>query len=294
MLIDSSHRNWIVTTLILALLASAGYASYAVRTPGGPSGGSIPGLIFGTAGSGLMLFAGLLSARKRAPTWRIGRAQTWLKGHIWLGLLSVPLLLFHSGFRWGGTLENWLWLLFGLIIVSGLFGLAVQQFLPRMMTIQVPLETIYEQIPHICGVLQIEADALVERVCGPAAGAAPADEQGKGKRKPKGSGPVAGSEPVREFYLRQVRPYLGGRHDRHSPLAMVSRASAAFARVKTLVPPELHETLDQLAAFCDERRQLALQTRLHHWLHGWLFVHLPLSVALLVLGIVHAWTSLWY
>jgi len=41
-------------------------------------------------------------------------------------------------------------------------------------------------------------------------------------------------------------------------------------------------------------RQLAVQVRLHHWLHGWLLVHVPLSMALLLLSVVHAIVTLRY
>ena len=43
-----------------------------------------------------------------------------------------------------------------------------------------------------------------------------------------------------------------------------------------------------------ERRRLAEQERLHGWLHGWLLLHIPLSAALLVLGVAHAVTALYY
>ena len=33
---------------------------------------------------------------------------------------------------------------------------------------------------------------------------------------------------------------------------------------------------------------LDLQTRLHYWLHGWLIVHAPASLLLVVITIVHA------
>jgi hypothetical protein len=39
---------------------------------------------------------------------------------------------------------------------------------------------------------------------------------------------------------------------------------------------------------------LVLQERLHHWLHGWLLVHIPLSLALIGLGFVHAVVALRY
>ena len=53
-------------------------------------------------------------------------------------------------------------------------------------------------------------------------------------------------------------------------------------------PPRAHGTLDDLQDICDEARQLSRQERLHHWLHGWLLLHIPLSLALIVLGAIHA------
>ena len=45
---------------------------------------------------------------------------------------------------------------------------------------------------------------------------------------------------------------------------------------------------------CEERRQWDRQARLHFWLHNWLWVHFPLSVALVVLMFVHIWAALKY
>jgi len=39
---------------------------------------------------------------------------------------------------------------------------------------------------------------------------------------------------------------------------------------------------------------LVLQERLHRWLHGWLLVHIPISLALVILGVVHAVVALRY
>src|SRR4051812_31198467 len=122
-----------VATLVLLAAATIAYVFYARSAPDGPQGGSVPGLLFGIAGAALMIFAGLLSGRKKLPGWRIGSAQFWLRGHIWLGLLSGPLILFHAGFQWGGLLEQILLVLTGVIIVSGIFGLAMQQLIPRTM-----------------------------------------------------------------------------------------------------------------------------------------------------------------
>ena len=58
--------------------------------------------------------------------------------------------------------------------------------------------------------------------------------------------------------------------------------------------PELRTLVGQLEELCERRRQLALQQRLHFWLHNWLWLHLPLSVALLVLLAAHVLFALRY
>ncbi len=75
MRIDRTHRPWVIATVALAIISTVAYILYAVETPGGPRGGSALGLTFGIVGYAMMLYAGLLGARKRVPTWRIGRAQ---------------------------------------------------------------------------------------------------------------------------------------------------------------------------------------------------------------------------
>ena len=104
-----------------------------------------------------MLFAGLLGARKKVPIWRIGRAQAWMRGHLWLGFLSFPLILFHSGFRFGVGLTRALMWLYLLVFVSGIVGAILQHFMPRLTTQRIPLETIYEQIGRVRSQLASEA-----------------------------------------------------------------------------------------------------------------------------------------
>ena len=84
-----------------------------------------------------MLFAGLLAARKKLPVWRLGRAQSWMRGHLWLGLLSLPMILFHGGFRFGGLLTSMLMILLIIVVASGLFGAALQHYMPNVMTAEV-------------------------------------------------------------------------------------------------------------------------------------------------------------
>ena len=166
MLLDASHRRWIIACLAGLALATAAYVPYARSALHGPRGGSWIGLGYGTAGLALMLYAGVLGLRRRVPMWRVGRATTWMKGHLWLGLLSYPLILFHSGFQLGGPLTLVLMVLFTVVIVSGVYGVVLQQYLPRLMLARLPLETVYEQIDEVVIQLRGDADSLIESAAG--------------------------------------------------------------------------------------------------------------------------------
>jgi len=97
------------------------------------------------------------------------------------------------------------------------------------------------------------------------------------------------SAPLRRFYLQEMRPFLEHPKKRGQRLADADKAAAAFAGLRTLLPAlATHAILDDLMEICDEARQLVRQERLHHLLHNWLLVHIPLSLALILLGAIHA------
>src|SRR5207302_881645 len=95
------------------------------------------------------------------------RAKLWMKAHIWLGLLCVPLLMLHSGFRWWNlALSGILMAVLFVVIASGIWGLVLQQILPTVMLDEIPAETIRSQIDYVLGQLLAEARRLVRVTCG--------------------------------------------------------------------------------------------------------------------------------
>src|SRR4051812_39087291 len=56
-------------------------------------GGTPLGLIFGSISLAIFVFAALLGLRKRLRFFPVGHVQRWLRAHIWLTLLTVPLIL---------------------------------------------------------------------------------------------------------------------------------------------------------------------------------------------------------
>ena len=241
-----------------------------------------------------MIFAALLGARKKVPVWRVGRAQTWMRGHLWLGLLSLPLIVLHSGFRYGHGLTAVLMTLLILVVASGIFGAALQHYMPRVMTREVTMETIYEEIGHVRAQLLEEAEELVQashvriddgcrcrsdRINGETATVAVVEDQ---------------SGALRELLRQGTETVSRKSRCARAALANEAQSRSAFVQLRTLVPPALHSTLDDLENICEEERQLTLQAQLHLWLHGWLLLHIPLSLALILLGAVHAVMALRY
>jgi hypothetical protein len=321
MLIDPKtwhqHRPWVVATALLSVGSCTWYFYSSHGLTNWPGGSSLPGFTFGVIGGIIILFEMLLWWRKQVRTWRIGRTQVWLRAHIWLGLLSVPLIVLHSGFQLGGQLSTILMVLFLIVIASGIWGLALQQFLPRRMLDRVPAETIYSQIEHVMGQYREEAERLILAVCGPDGAEGASAEfveggepsavpltigalrtagsvQGKVLLTNVPSAPVPDSEPLREFFRSEVRPYLQHGSSAGSALQQANRSTVLFQDLKIKLAPAAHEALAALEGLCAQRRQLDLQARLHFWLHSWLWVHLPLSAALVLLMFVHIWAALKY
>jgi hypothetical protein len=287
MLIDKNHQRWAITTLAIGAIATGVYVWASWRDLYGARGSSVTGLWFGVCAAALMIFAMLLSALRNVPSWWwIGARQTWLRGHIWLGALSGWLSLYHSGFRWGGPLERGLWIVLALTLATGVLGLVLQQFLPRLITARVPSESPPEQLSHLCTVIRRQADALVDEIC----------RQIEANPEAVGTTDEAeAKEGLRRYYQDQVRPFLSEPYRRSSPLAAPLGAETLAATIRGVARADgVRDPASELGALCEARRQLGEQQRLHRWLHGWLLVHIPLSWVLLVLVVVHAFWSLYY
>ncbi len=316
------HRKWFATFLAGTAAAVFGYFfwahQYSTRWPGGSSP---PGLILGILGGAIIVFECLLWPRRMLRSWRWGSARLWMKAHIWFGLLTVPLILLHSGFVWGGWLSTILAALFAMVIASGIFGLVMQQILPRKMLTDTPLETIYSQIENAMRMAIADAQSLVLATCGLPKESAAASVQsqpietpddrnadrvvigasrqvelipGQLLRTPVPQVPVANSEVLRQKFVSTIQPFLEGGLRLKSPLKDRRSSAEFFRQLRAVLDPEAHPVLEAIEDCCEQRRQFDLQTRLHWWLHSWLWIHLPLSMALLVLMFVHAYVALKY
>lgn len=327
-------RRWIVAITIVALAATAAYVTEWVDDGRLPGGSSRTGFAAGIAGGLIIAFELLLWPRKRVRSWRLGSAQSWLRAHVWLGILAVPLVLMHARLLFIGGLLNWaLMTLFLLVIASGVWGLVLQQYLPQALLEHVPAETIYDQIEHVSRQQCRDVEKLVDMMCEPDpagkvmdaalpresagedAGIADsgsatedaADEhavvtgfrsmtgiQGKVVETLAIYAAIPGTLPIRRAFVAEIRPYLLDGAAAGTAFAQPHASLRTFAALRAACPEAAAGLIDRLEQACERRRQFDLQTRLHQWLHGWLLVHVPLSVALGVLLAIHIPVALWY
>ena len=284
-------------------------------------GGTPVGLVMGSIAFAIFIFAGLFGVRKKLLRWNIGSVQSWMRAHIWLTILTIPLVILHSGFRLGGPMTILLLVLYVIVMVSGIYGLVLQHRIPRLMQERVPVETIFEQIPHVRRKLFAAAEELRDAFDAPGtnkvlAAAAARTSETLGLA---GGSDYGGTNPIRdavttavtieqgapmpdresedalvEFLDRQVLPYLRSTRPARSGLAKAQFSDDAFRFIKLHVSVPYRGLVEEIQTWCDERRMLDLQTKLHHWLHTWLFVHVPISFILIILTGWHAFVTLFY
>lgn len=292
MRIDQSHRPWLIASCLILGGSAVIYVIYAL-TAARIGGGTAVGLLFGVIGFGFMLFAAALGIRKRYPIWRIGRAQHWMRGHLWLGTLALPIIFLHAGFHFGGWLTTLLMVLLIIVTLSGLVGAYLQHTLPKRMMREVSYETIYDQIDRIRAGLVKEAEDRVHTV---------AEEMAPGRGAGAtvvltyiGAVPEINTEleKFNDVFESDIRPYLTNKQ-KHSPLRSRTYSGEFFRKIREMLPEKARPAAVALEEVCEEKRQLDRQRTLHLVLHAWLFCHIPLSLALIVLGFVHAIGALRY
>lgn len=308
MIVDRTHVRWGLCTA----LASAGVAlvyfanndpdelrkwhmAFALPAWLGPvpplrgNVGATPlGLIYGTLALLIFLFAALLGWRRNHKSAPVGSIQTWLKAHIWLTVFTIPLVVFHCGFHGGGPMTQFLLWLYAFVMVSGFWGLTLQHIIPKLMQEYLPEEVIFEEIPFIRTQLVTQVETIRREIESQPEEPVPRSEHNERGTATLATGHLATVKVALHFIDQEALPYLKATNPRRLPLHDKQASDSQFRLLKLKVPESLQLPLGQLQDLCDEKRRLDLQNRLHYWLHGWLIVHAPASLLLVVLTIVHA------
>lgn len=118
-----------VVVVLASILAFAFYSS-----PVGRYGGTITGYALGTVGALLILWLMWFGVRKRRYRGSSGNIQGWLSGHVYLGTSLIVIATLHAGFQVGWNVHTLAYVLMMLVIFSGFYGLYAYMRVPQLMT----------------------------------------------------------------------------------------------------------------------------------------------------------------
>ena len=260
-------RGWLYSTVITCVVLAAFYGLYAVYSV--PRGGSITGYVLGILGTLLIIVLMLLSVRKRQYQRPMGRLDTWMRIHVFLGIITCMIVGMHAGFMVAGTISVVLTVVFVLVIVSGFVGTALYEILPHTI-VRMGNDT-FHQGALLGSMAETEQEIEALRM----------------EHSDRFRDGIA-REFARHHYPASINPVVLLRW-----LIRHVRTRDGGDGIKGLTPSE--QIIYQKARQSMVRyRQLGRQLFYQRVTRQWLWTHIPLSAALMILLLVHIVSSLYY
>ena len=217
---------------------------------------------------GVILFLALYNGRKKIPFLPLGSSETWLQLHIYIGYLALVIFVVHGNYRWpSGGFEIALASVFGVVMLSGVGGLVLSRQIPRRLALRGG-EVFFERIPAYRRAILDRAEKLAV----------------DSTRQTEAS-------TLLEFYTRDLREFFAAR-GRYLPhwfedQSRVQRVLARVEDLKRFTNDSENQVLEEFAELVRERDRLDYHAALQGILKGWLFVHIPFTVSLLVFILAH-------
>ncbi|HZZ17728.1 MAG TPA: hypothetical protein VFE25_00060 [Opitutaceae bacterium] len=251
---------WIASACAAALLVAAEAALRAALLP--------VALWTGTLLYALVLALALFNARKKLPFLPLTRASTWLRFHVYGGWLAVLLFFLHAGTAWpDGRLNQILAAVFLLVAASGALGLFLSRWVPSKLTASGEALT-YERIPEIRRQIRTSVEALIVA----------ADHE-------------SDSSTLGDFYVNHLLVYVNWRPGLFAlPFGdppLHRKTISSLVSLNRYFNAREREIASELREWIEAKRNLDTQLVGQRLLKLWLFVHIPLSCSLIILGLVH-------
>lgn len=215
-----------------------------------------------------MIVLTALNMRKKVSFLPLGKVRNWVKVHIYLGWFVVGAFLIHIDFKWPtGALETVLLLFFVLVAGSGMVGAFLSKSLPGRLTRRGE-EVIFERIPVFIRELRDTADELIAN-----------------------SVEKTGSSSIADFYMTRVRNWMGQPRDGIEHLFELNgrayQIDNEFENLSRYLNDSEKEILAEFKEMVLKKSDLDYHYALQSALKLWLFIHIPMTYALLVLALVH-------
>ncbi|MEX0342267.1 MAG: hypothetical protein AB3N06_06755 [Erythrobacter sp.] len=269
-----AHRAffWAKLAAILALFVVATYLLVDVEPR--HNGGSWYGYTLGTLGAGLIAWLAWLGIRKRRPTPGSWSLAGWTSAHVYLGLSLAVVGTMHTGFQLGWNVHTLAWVLMMLVILSGAYGVMVYATLPRALSEnrrQMTREQMIESLSAIDRQLELAAQPLSREDTDVVVEALEQDVFGAG------------------LVARLRGP--GGQDATRRALAHISTGRAYDDDASDLAQQQVRSILGKRSSQIDQIRR---QMRTKALLEIWLYIHVPLTFALLAALVAHIISVFYY
>ena len=242
--------------------------------PGGPHGGTWLGYTLGTISALLVLWLLLFGMRKRRYRSTLGTLQGWLSAHVYLGVSLLVLATLHAAFQFGWNVHTLAWVLMVAVILSGFYGVfAYLRFPPRITDTlgDDTLETLLLGIADLDRAVRPLALGLPDTVNRLVLASAQETRIGGTWRQQ-----FRGRDPNCPTTAAVTGLQTLGKSLRGEEARVNEQVYGLLARKQALVSRA--------------RRAVALKARLDRWL----YIHVPLSFALLAALIAHVGAVFFY
>lgn len=247
------RMRWLKLATLLCLVAIIAYALIDV-TPR-HNGGSWYGYTLGTIGAGLIVWLALLGIRKRKMTEGKWSLKAWTSAHVYLGLSLIVIATLHTGFQFGWNVHTLAYVLMMLVIVSGVYGIAVYATLPARIS---------TNRREMTKAQMLDALAAIDRQLDSAAQ------------------PLARNEADLVIAALEQDPFAGGLRARLSGRYPNCRTEQALAMLEDRAgDADEQKVLSLLRKRKAQLDQIRRQLRYRAMLEIWLYVHVPVTIALL-------------
>ena len=238
-----------------------------------PHGGSTIGIAYGIAGSALIVLLAAFGIRKRAYRSNFGTLENWMQSHIYLGILAAVILLLHTGFRFHDGIAVATFVLVAIVVVSGIAGAILYITVPRLLT-------------------EVESNLTVVEI----------SDQLNQLAKSMARIASGKSAPFQRIYnelIRELHPgWMAGWRLLFTRRRRKPQAAGDWSNLIALVGKDEQEELRQMLVVSRQRKELLLrliyQQRYKNVLEAWLYIHVPFTIAAMVLAVVHVAAVFYY
>lgn len=215
-----------------------------------------------------VLFLGLYNIRKRLPFLPLGSSAAWLQWHLYVGLGTVGVFALHVGPRWpSGVLDTALAVIYMLTMASGIVGMYFTRTIPKQLA-RVGEEVIFERIPAFRRHVSLQAGGVVLDAV-----------------------TASGATTLSDFYVERLYAFFErSRGISYLLWPTTTRRKSLMQEMQHLrryLSDQEQGACEKLFGLVRRKDDLDFQQARQRLLKSWLFVHIGLTYALMMLALLH-------